>query len=245
MRVKLTVAYDGTNYCGWQVQPNGITIEEELNKALSELFEQEIKVIGASRTDSGVHAKGNIAVFDVDSQMEPTRISYALNTRLPKDIVVTESKQVADNWHPHLADSVKTYEYRILNTTFPDPLKRLYTYHYHYALDIEAMQKAAKHLEGTHNFSSFCSVKAQVTTFTRNLYEVSVTRTDDEIVIRCVGDGFLYNMVRIIAGTLIKVGEGNTKPEEIPVIIEARDRRMAGPTAPPHGLALIGIEYNQ
>ena len=243
MRVKLTVTYDGTNYCGWQVQPNGITIEEELNKALSELFGQDIKVIGASRTDSGVHSKGNVAIFDVDSQMEPTRISYALNTRLPRDIVVIKSEQVPDNWHPHLVDSVKTYEYRILNTTFPNPLKRLYTYHYHYDLDIEAMKEAAEHLEGTHNFSSFCSVKAQVTTFTRTLHEVSVIRMDDEIVIRCVGDGFLYNMVRIIAGTLIKVGEGNIKPEEIPTIIEARDREMAGPTAPPHGLTLIGIEY--
>lgn len=244
MRIRLRVAYDGTNYCGWQVQPNGITIEEELNRALSELFEQEIKVIGASRTDSGVHSKGNVAIFDVDSKMEPMRISYALNTRLPRDIVVIESEQVADDWHPHLTDSVKTYEYHILNTTFSNPLKRLYTYHYHYDLDIEAMKKAAKHLEGTHDFSSFCSVKAQVTTFTRTLYEVSVAREAEEIVIRCVGDGFLYNMVRIIAGTLIKVGEGNIKPEEIPAIIEARDREAAGPTAPPHGLTLIGIKYS-
>ena len=243
MRIRLTVAYDGTNYCGWQVQPNGITIEEVLNATLSEFFEQEITVIGASRTDSGVHSMGNVAVFDVDSQMEPTRISYALNTRLPHDIVVLRSEQVPSNWHPHLVDSVKTYEYRILNRTFEDPLRRLYTYHYHFDLNVDAMRKAAKHLEGEHDFSSFCSVKAQVTTFTRILYGVSVERTEDEIRIRCVGNGFLYNMVRIIAGTLIKVGEGKISPDDIPAIIESKDRGSAGPTAPAHGLTMIGIEY--
>ena len=115
MRIKLTVAYDGTNYHGWQVQPNGITIEEVLNKALSDLFEQPISVLGASRTDSGVHSLGNVAIFDVESRMEPTRISYALNTRIPEDIVVVDSCRVDDDWHPHLVDSIKTYEYRILN----------------------------------------------------------------------------------------------------------------------------------
>ena len=244
MRIRLTVAYDGTNYCGWQVQPNGITIEEELNRALTELFEENIKVIGASRTDSGVHSMGNVAVFDTDSKMNPSRISFALNSRLPRDIVVIKSEQVAEDWHPHLVDSTKTYEYRILNSTFPDPLRRLYTHHYHYDLDIEAMKKAAKYLEGEHDFTSFCSVKAQVNTFTRTLYEVSVERVDDEIVIRCVGNGFLYNMVRIIAGTLIKVGEGSIKPSEITAILGAKDREAAGPTAPAKGLTLVNIEYH-
>ncbi len=243
MRVKLTVAYDGTAYHGWQVQPNGITIEEVLNKELTEFFEQDIKVLGASRTDSGVHSLGNVAIFDVDSCMEPTRISYALNTRLPKDIVVVDSCKVDDDWHPHFVDSLKTYKYRILNTTFEDPIRRLYTYHYHYDLDIEAMLRAAKYFEGTHDFRSFCSVKAQVNTFTRTLKEVSVNRQDDEIVVKCTGDGFLYNMVRIIVGTLIKVGEGNIKPEEIEGIIEAKDRACAGPTAPPCGLTLVKIDY--
>lgn len=243
MRVKLTVAYDGTNYHGWQVQPNGITIEEVLNKALSDLFGQTISVIGASRTDSGVHALGNVAIFDVESKMEPTRISYALNARIPEDIVVVDSCRVPDAWHPHLVDSVKTYEYRILNRSFNDPVKRLYTYHYHHKLDTDAMIRASKYFEGTHDFSAFCSANAQVKTFTRTLHEVSVRVIGDEIIIRCVGDGFLYNMVRIIAGTLIKVGSGAIDPEDIEKIIESRDRANAGPTAPAHGLTLMEIRY--
>ena len=228
MRIKLTVAYDGTNYHGWQVQPNGITIEEVLNKALSDLFEQPISVLGASRTDSGVHSLGNVAIFDVESRMEPTRISYALNTRIPEDIVVVDSCRVDDDWHPHLVDSIKTYEYRILNRSFNDPTRRLNTYHYHHKLDTDAMILAAPHFEGTHDFSAFCSANAQVKTFTRTLHEVSVR---------------LYNMVRIIAGTLIKVGAGAIKPEEIEGIIESKDRANAGPTAPAHGLTLMEIRY--
>ncbi len=243
MRIKLTVAYDGTNYHGWQVQPNGITIEEVLNKALSDLFEQPISVLGASRTDSGVHALGNVAIFDVESRMEPTRISYALNTRIPEDIVVVDSCRVDDDWHPHLVDSIKTYEYRILNRSFNDPTRRLNTYHYHHKLDTDAMILAAPHFEGTHDFSAFCSANAQVKTFTRTLHEVSVRLDNDEIIIRCVGDGFLYNMVRIISGTLIKVGAGAIKPEEIEGIIESKDRANAGPTAPAHGLTLMEIRY--
>lgn len=243
MRVKLIVAYDGTNYHGWQVQPNGITIEEVLNKALSELFEQEITILGASRTDAGVHSLGNVAIFDVDSKMEPTRISYALNTRIPEDIVVLDSCKVDDDWHPHFVSSVKTYEYRILNRSFADPTRRLNTYHYHHSLEVDAMSKAAKYFEGTHDFSAFCSVKAQVKAFERTLYEVSVERADDEIVIRCSGNGFLYNMVRIMAGTLIAVGRGQIAPDDVEGIIESKDRGNAGPTAPAHGLTLMKIEY--
>lgn len=245
LRIKLIVAYLGTNYHGWQVQPNGITIEEVLNKALSELFEQEITVLGASRTDAGVHSLGNVAIFDVDSKMEPTRISYALNTRIPEDIVVLDSCKVADDWHPHFVSSIKTYEYRILNRTFNDPIRRFNTYHYHHKLDVEAMKEAAKYFEGTHDFSAFCSVKAQVKTFERTLYEVSIKKDDDVIIIRCVGDGFLYNMVRIITGTLLQVGQGRIRPEDITGIIESKDRENAGPTAPAHGLTLMGIEYKK
>lgn len=243
MRVKLTVSYDGTAYCGWQVQPNGITIEEVLNKELSVLCGEDIKVVGASRTDSGVHALGNVAIYDTTFPMDANRISYALNSKLPYDIVVTDSCEVDASWHPHLVDSVKTYEYRILNTTFADPLRRLYTYHYHHALDTEAMSKAAKHLEGEHDFTSFCSVKAQVSTFIRTLYSVEVVRQGDEIIIRCSGNGFLYNMVRIIAGTLIRVGEGKISPDDMTSIIEARDRAASGPTAPAHGLSLVKIDF--
>lgn len=243
MRIKLIVAYDGTAYCGWQVQPNGLTIEEVLNEALTKLFNIPIKVIGASRTDSGVHSMGNVAIFDVDTKMEPTRISFALNQMLPGDIVVVDSKRVEDNWHPHLVNSIKTYEYHILNRTFPDPIKRSTTYHYHHDLDVDKMNEASKYLVGEHDFTSFASVKSQVNSFVRTLYEVSVKRVGDEIIIKCVGNGFLYNMVRIIAGTLIQVGACKIEPKEIDTILKNKDREAAGPTAPPHGLTMVGIEY--
>ena len=143
-RVKLTVAYDGTNYCGWQVQPNGITIESELNKHLSELLKEEIHVIGASRTDAGVHAKGNVAVFDTSARMPAEKISYALNTRLPEDIRIQESCEVAADFHPRFRKTVKTYEYKICNRRFPDPCTRLYSLFYYWDLDTEKMRQAIR-----------------------------------------------------------------------------------------------------
>ena len=238
-RIKMTVAYDGTNYCGWQIQPNGITIEQVLNDALTELLGEKIVVSGASRTDSGVHSKGNICVFDTNTRMPGEKMSYAINQRLPEDIVVVGSEEVADDWHPRYVNSRKTYEYRILNRRFPDPTRRLDTYFFHYELDVEKMQKAASFLEGQHDFKSFCSVGSQVKTTTRTIYSCSVTKDEDIVKIRVTGNGFLYNMVRIIAGTLIQVGNGNIAPDKIPEILEACDRNMAGPTAPANRLTMI------
>ena len=243
MRVKLVVAYDGTNYAGWQVQPNGITIEEKLNEALSDLLQEPISVTGASRTDAGVHSLGNVAIFDTASRMPADKICYALNQRLPRDIVVQSSCQVADDWHPRYAAGRKTYEYRILNRRMPDPTRRLDTYHYYYALDADRMNEAASYLVGEHDFTSFSSVKAQVKSRVRTIYEARVYRQGDIITISVTGSGFLYNMVRIIAGTLIKVGAGEIEPEAMQAILEGQDRELAGPTAPPHGLTMIGIEY--
>jgi tRNA pseudouridine38-40 synthase len=243
MRVKMIVAYDGTNYCGWQVQPNGITIEEKLNEALTALLGEDIKVTGASRTDAGVHSLGNVCIFDTATRMPAEKISYALNQRLPEDIVVQDSCEVSDDFHPRYAASSKTYEYRILNRRFRMPTRRLDTYFYYYPLDVAKMQEAASYLIGEHDFKSFCAVGAQVKTTVRTIYSCTVTRTDDIITIRVTGSGFLYNMVRIIAGTLIKVGSGDLFPSDIPTILEARDRAAAGPTAPAHGLTMIGIEY--
>lgn len=243
-RVRLTVAYDGTNYRGWQVQPNGITIEQVLNEKLSALLGEEIVVTGASRTDSGVHSLGNIAIFDTNTRMPAEKISFALNQRLPEDIVVQDSREVPPDWHPRYQNSRKTYEYRILNRTFRMPGRRFDTYFYYHPLDVEKMQQAAAYLEGEHDFKSFCAVGAQVKTTTRTIYSCSVTRdASDVITVRVTGNGFLYNMVRIIAGTLIKVGGGELSPEEIPLILEKKDRSAAGPTAPAHGLTMIGIEY--
>ena len=245
MRVKMVVAYDGTNYCGWQIQPNGVTIEQKLNEALTDLLQEPIKVTGASRTDAGVHSLGNVCIFDTNTRMPAEKISSALNTRLPEDIVVQDSCQVPESFHPRFSKSRKTYEYRILNQKFRNPTSRLDTHFYYYDLDVEAMQRAAAYLVGEHDFKSFASTGGQAETSVRTIYSLDVEKRDSIITIRVKGNGFLYNMVRIIAGTLIKVGAGEIQPEEIPVILEAKDRSAAGPTAPAKGLTMIGLEYEE
>lgn len=244
-RVRLIVAYDGTNYCGWQTQINGITVEEILNKVLSELTGEETAVIGASRTDSGVHSKANVAVFDTESKIPAEKFSFALNQRLPEDIRIQKSDEVEADWHPRYCDSVKTYEYKILNRRFPDPMLRLYTHFVYMPLDEDKMREAAAYLTGEHDFASFCSAGSQVSSTVRTVYSLDISKEDDIISIRISGNGFLYNMVRIIVGTLMKVGLGVYPPEHVKEILEAKDRYQAGPKAPACGLTLIGIEYNE
>lgn len=169
-RIKLIVAYDGTNYCGWQVQPNGITIEEVINVALSKMLGESIRIIGASRTDSGVHALGNVAVFDTETRIPPERISYALNQRLPKDIVIVKSEEVPCGWHPRYSHCVKTYEYHIFNGKVQDPTRRFTTYFVSYPLDIEDMRRAAEYLTGEHDFVSFCNIRTNVEDTVRTIY---------------------------------------------------------------------------
>ena len=244
-RIKLVVAYEGTNYCGWQIQPSGITIEEVLNNALSELLGEKIKVTGASRTDSGVHSLGNVAVFDTNTRIPPEKICYAVNQRLPEDIVVQSSCEVASDFHPRHCYSEKTYEYRILNRRIPIPTLRRDTYFYYRNLNIEKMKKAAFYLAGTHDFKSFCSIHTAVEDTVRTILSCEVLVQEPLITIRVTGTGFLYNMVRIIAGTLIQVGVGEKEPEEIADILEQKDRSAAGPTAPAHGLTMVGIDYKK
>lgn len=241
-RIMLTVAYDGTNYCGWQVQKNGNTIEGELNRCLSDLLGEDIKVTGGSRTDSGVHALGNIAVFDTKAKMPAGKFSYALNQRLPEDIRIQGSKQVDADFHPRHCFSKKTYEYRIYNAEFPLPVKRFYSYFTYVPLNEKRMQEAASYLVGEHDFKSFCSSGSVVESTVRTIYEARVYREENEIIIRVTGNGFLYNMVRIIAGTLMEAGRGNIEPEEVKRIIEKKDRAYAGPTAPANGLILYQYE---
>lgn len=241
----LRVAYDGTDYCGWQLQPGMPTIEGMLNENLSKLLGEPITVTGASRTDSGVHSLGNVAVFDTDTRIPAEKISYALNQRLPADIVIQESKEVAPDFHPRHCDSKKTYEYRILNREFPLPTERRDSYFTYRKLDVEAMGEAARYLVGTHDFASFCSAHAQTETTVRTVYDCTVEKTGDMICIRVTGAGFLYNMVRIIAGTLFEIGCGARKPEDMKTILTACDRSAAGPTAPAHGLTMLGIEFEQ
>ena len=242
-RIRLTVAYDGTNYHGWQLQNNGITIEAELNRCLTQLLGEQIQVIGASRTDSGVHALGNIAVFDTETRMPADKVSYALNQRLPEDIRIQKSEEVALDWHPRHCESRKTYEYRIYCGEFPMPTKRLYSYFTYHPLNVENMRKAAALLVGEHDFKSFCQTGAQVESTVRTLYTVEIEEQGAEVVIRVCGNGFLYNMVRIIAGTLMEAGWGKRQPEEMKAILEAKSRSAAGPTAPACGLTLLKYEF--
>lgn len=242
-RVKLTVAYDGTNYCGWQIQDNGITIEEVLNRELSKLLNEDIKVIGASRTDSGVHALGNVAVFDTNTRIPAEKISFALNQRLPEDIRITNSHQVPDDFHPRFCDTIKTYEYRIWNDRFPNPMVRLYSKFVYYNIDVDKMQRAAKYLIGEHDFKSFCSTRTQVENTVRRVTDISFRQEGKMIIMSIKGYGFLYNMVRIIMGTLIRVGTGLYEVEKVKEILEACDRQKAGPKVEACGLTLVGIEY--
>lgn len=244
-RVKLVVAYDGTNYCGWQLQPNGVTIEEILNRELTALLKEPIMVIGASRTDSGVHARGNVAVFDTENRMPADKICFAVNQKLPEDIRVLSSEEVPLTWHPRKANCVKTYEYKILNRKIAMPLERLYSHFCYYPLDVENMRRAAAYLVGEHDFKSFCTVRTQAEETVRTIYSLAVEQAGDMITIRISGSGFLYNMVRIIAGTLLKVGMGVYPPEHVEEILEARDRQKAGQTAPARGLTLISMEYEK
>ena len=216
-RIKLIVAYDGTEYSGWQIQPEAPTIEMYLDKAIRELTGENVHVTGASRTDAGVHAYGNVAVFDTESRIPAEKFAYALNARLPEDIVVQKSCEAAPDYHPRHCSTIKTYEYHILNRTFRLPQMRNNTFFCHYALDVEAMNEAAQYLVGEHDFKSFCSVNTQAETTVRTIYSIEVTGrslstavpdSEDEdggekfdidrgreIVIRVSGNGFLYNLL--------------------------------------------------
>ena len=240
-RIRLTVSYDGSHYVGWQAQPNGTSIEEVLTAALKKLLHEDVLVIGASRTDSGVHADGNVAVFDTESRIPGEKFCFALNEFLPRDIVIQESREVPLSYHPRKVNAEKTYEYRILNRKMPLPKERYYAYFYYYPLDIEKMDRAAKVLLGEHDFKSFCAPRTQIEDTVRRILEISVTKQGDMITLKVRGNGFLYHMVRIIAGTLVKIGAGLLPEEEMVKILEARDRSAAGPMAPPEGLTLKGI----
>ena len=243
-RIMLTVSYDGTAYNGWALQsstPN--TIEGMLNRAIHDLTGEEVQVIGASRTDAGVHAYGNVAVFDTQSSIPGDRFLFALNQKLPEDIRIVESKEVAADFHPRHCNTEKTYEYRICNTQIPDPTRRLYTFHFSMPLDAEVMNEAAQFLMGEHDFTSFCNVESQALSHVRTIIDAHVVRNGDEVVISITGNGFLYNMVRIIAGTLIQIGRGKGRPADIREMLEKKDRTAAGPTAPAQGLFLIKYEF--
>ena len=242
-RIGLVVAYDGTNYCGWQTQPNGITVQGVLNDTLSELLGEKIETIGASRTDAGVHALGNVAVFDTNTRIPGEKISYALNQRLPEDIRIQMSEEVEPDFHPRYCDSEKTYEYRILNRKFPVPTERLYSYFYHYKLDVDKMREATSYLIGRHDFASFCGNPRMKKSTVRLVDTILIERRKDRVIFTFHGTGFLQNMVRILVGTLLEVGRGRWEPAYVREILDSKDRKLAGPTAPPEGLCLMKVDY--
>ena len=230
-RIKLTVAYDGTNYCGWQVQPNGVSVQSILQKAIENLLGEKTDVTGASRTDSGVHALGQVVVFDTDKNIPDWKYALAINQRLPKDIVVQKSEEVPLDFHPRYTDVEKTYEYRI------------YSYFVPKKLNVAKMREAGDYLVGEHDFKSFCSQKTKVLSTVRTIYSLELIEEGDIVTLRVSGNGFLYNMVRIIAGVLIKVGLEQKEPEEVKEAVEYPIGSAAGPTAPAHGLTLVEIKY--
>ncbi|MBO6090568.1 MAG: tRNA pseudouridine(38-40) synthase TruA [Lachnospiraceae bacterium] len=242
-RILLRVAYDGTDFHGWQIQPNERSVEGELNKAIKEATGEDIEGIGASRTDSGVHGMGNLEFFDTESTIPADRIMYAINSSLPEDVSVVESREVPGDFHPRHCDSIKTYEYRIYVSRINNPLKRRNAFRCPVPLDVNKMDEAAEYLVGEQDFKSFCSVKTQAETTFRKIYSADVFHDGDDIVIRVSGAGFLYNMVRIIAGSLMDVGMGKYEPLHIKEVLEGTDRTLAGPTAEACGLTLIGIEF--
>ena len=221
------------------------TVEGELNKAINELTGETTEVIGASRTDSGVHAKGNVAVFDTESTIPAEKFMYAINSLLPDDVTVVESKEADKDFHPRHCRSIKTYEYRIYTSRINNPLKRRFAYRFPTELDVEKMDEAAKYLIGEHDFKSFCCVRTQAETTIREIFSADVFRDDEDIVIRVTGAGFLYNMVRIIAGSLMEIGSGKYEPIHIKEVLEGTDRTLAGPTAEPQGLTLISIDFEE
>ena len=194
-------------------------------------------------TDAGVHALGNVVVFDTEMRMPGDKFSFALNQRLPEDIRIQKSEEVDADFHPRYVKSQKTYEYRILNCRFPIPTERFYSHFTYIPLDVDKMKEAASYLIGEHDFKSFCGTGAQVKTTVRTVKEIQIEKSGDRITIRITGEGFLYNMVRIIAGTLMDIGGGLYPPEKMKEILEAKDRKKAGPTAPARGLTLMKIQY--
>ena len=241
-RIMLTIAYDGTDYCGWQFQINGLSIEEVLGRAVRKVTGEENSLCGASRTDSGVHALGNVVTFDTESTVPADVFARAVNTHLPQDIRVRASREVSGTFNPRY-DGLKTYEYYVLNTADEIPTECRTNWYVSSPLDLEKMREAAALFVGEHDFASFCCPRTNAKDTVREVTAFDIIKEGDRITFHVEGTGFLYNMVRIMVGTLIRVGRGFYGPEQVAEILEAKDRRRAGATAPPQGLFLIGIAY--
>lgn len=241
--VKLTIEYEGTSYSGWQVQKNAVSIQEILEKTIGSLVAHEVNLIGSSRTDAGVHAKGMVANFLTGSSIPERNFPAAVNGRLPKDIVVLRAEDMEESFHSRYSSTGKRYSYTILNRREPSAILRNFAAHVWTPLNIDNMKRAGEYFIGTHDFSAFKSSGSSVKTSVRTVRYLEITSYEDIIKIYIEADGFLYNMVRIIAGTLIEVGKGRIEPHEITGIIDGCDRERAGKTAPPQGLCLEKVYY--
>ena len=243
MRIKLIVEYDGTNYAGWQRQTNGVTVQEMLEQALFKASGENVTVHGAGRTDAGVHAKAQVAHIDTNCTIPPEKISYAMNMLLPPDIRVKQSAEAEEDFHARFSAKAKSYRYTFYNTTHPSAIHRNTTVHVRGKIDIRAMKIAAAYIRGTHDFACFCASGSDVKDTVRTIYQLAVISDEPFIYIDVTGSGFLYNMVRIIAGTLIDVGKKKQSPESVREIIHGKDRSQAGATAPARGLTLKEVYY--
>ena len=241
--IKLTLSYDGTNYCGWQKQKNGVSVQEIVEKALKELTGQEISVVASGRTDAGVHAEAQVVSFDYDGNIPPERLYLALNTILPDDIKATDSSEEGKSFNARKSAKKKTYVYSFYVSKTILPLKERYATLVKEKPDLALMEKASKLLIGKHDFSAFCSVGSSVKTTTRTIYSIDALEEGDTINVYVCGNGFLYNMVRIIAGTLLEIGQKKRTEESIVKALESGKRELLAKTLPAKGLSLKSVEY--
>ena len=241
--IKLTIEYDGKDFNGWQKQPNKLNIQGTIEKAIESIVGHEVTLTASGRTDAGVHAWGQVANFKTTSKIPIEKIAIAINSNLKKSIRIKEAEEVAERFHSRLSCRKKTYRYIINNSKQGTAIYRNLEYHVSNDLDIEKMNEAAKFFEGEHDFKAFKASGTSSKNSVRTIYSADVYKKDERVFIELTGSGFLYNMVRIISGTLVEVGRGKLKPEDIPGIIKAQKRENAGKTLPAHGLYLVNVEY--
>lgn len=242
-RLLFEIMYDGTAYHGWQIQDNALTVQEVFQNAVEKLFKERLDVKGCSRTDSRVHANQYFVSLDTEMDIKPESAVLALNTYLPDDVSVVACREVSSDFHPRYSCKSKQYVYKIYNAKIRNPFLRNYAYHYRWRLDDEYLNKEAQAFLGKHDFSGFCSIKSDVEDTVREIKSVRVYREGDTVLFEVEGDGFLYNMVRIMVGTLLFINEGKIKEGELKDVIESKNRKRAGKTAPPQGLYLCKVNY--
>lgn len=241
---RMTIQYDGTRYKGWQIQKNtDMTIQGKLQAVLASIAGYPVEVIGSGRTDAGVHAVAQVANFHLKNRAAEQELLEQINHFLPEDIAVMDIRQVSERFHSRYHAIKKTYRYRIHTSRIPNVFERKYVYTYTEGLDVERMRQGAALLSGTHDFKSFCGNRHMKKSTVRTIYSIAITRQEHEILIDYTGDGFLQNMVRIMTGTLIEIGNGSRLPQEVTGILAARNRDAAGYTAPAQGLSLLSVQY--